>query len=409
MPACGFLSAMFPEILLSDYHYTLPDDRIAHFPMDQRDHARLLVYRNQTISHTHFHRLPEALPADTLLVFNDTRVIHARLHARRASGALIEVLLLEPHQPAEVAVAMQTHGFCVWQCMIGNKKKWRNDEILAVPMEIGGKPLTLRLNWHNRDHDQVALGWDRPDVSLAGLLERAGELPLPPYFGRKAGAEDEIRYQTVYARHDGAVAAPTAGLHFTPAVLAGLAPRGILQAYVTLHVSAGTFMPVKHNDVRLHPMHREQILVHRDTIRALVQANGPIIPVGTTSMRVLESLYWIAVRIQAGEAHPTELSQQYAYEHADASFTLPQMGEILLAYMEAHKLEVLSGGTAIFIVPGYQFRVCKGLITNYHLPETTLILLVAALIGEDWRRVYQSALDTGYRFLSYGDSSLLLP
>lgn len=400
---------MFPSVLLSDYHYELPEDRIAHYPLDRRDEARLLLYSHKTISHSNFYRLPELLSANTLLVFNDTRVIHARLHVRRATGALIEVLLLEPVKPGEVALAMATQGFCVWNCMIGNKKKWRQEEILSLTFEIDGSPLTLRLSWHDRDQDQVALGWDRTDISLAALLERAGELPLPPYFGRKAVAEDEIRYQTVYARNDGAVAAPTAGLHFTDHVLANLPPRGIGQAYVTLHVSAGTFQPVKHNDVRQHPMHREQILVHRAALEAIKSANGPIIPVGTTSMRVLESLYWFAVQVLADAPEPLTLAQQFAYQPGHPALSREQVCETLLQYMDTHNLSTLSGWTEIFIVPGYQFKICNGLITNFHLPETTLILLVAALVGEDWRRIYRSALDNGYRFLSYGDSSLLLP
>lgn len=403
-----------PAISLRDYHYELPDSRIAAFPLAQRDQAKLLVYRQGEISHTQFFALPDLLPEGSTLVFNDTKVIHARLYFRRQSGALIELLLLAPAQPQEVAQAMLTKGYCVWECMIGNKKRWKNDEILSLSIPIKGENVTLRASWIDRENNMVALGWDKTIFSFSEILEVSGELPLPPYFGRKAEKEDEIRYQTVYSRHEGAVAAPTAGLHFTENVLQALTKKKIAQEFVTLHVSAGTFQPVKHDDVRLHAMHREQIIVTRASIERLVAQQGKIIAVGTTSMRVLETLYWwgamVHLNIPFATSRPS-LTQFQPYECAKRT-DLPNAItalKALLGYMDSHSLTVLAGDTEIFILPSYTLRICGGLITNFHLPETTLMLLIAALVGDDWRKIYNAASENEYRFLSYGDSSLLLP
>lgn len=401
-------------ILLSDYHYELPQARIAQRPAEPRDAARLLCYRQGEISHHIFRQLDTLLPPGSLLVFNDTRVIPARLYFRRESGALIELLLLHPLDPAEVHRAMAAEGNTSWELMVGNKKKWKAGETLRSRLPLADTEIEISAQWLDRERNHVQFTWEPAGVSFAELIGAAGELPLPPYLGREADTEDRERYQTVYARHEGAVAAPTAGLHFTAEVLEALEARGIGRAFVTLHVGAGTFMPIKTNDATAHDMHIEQLLFGTELLEQLIRHEGPLIPVGTTSMRVLESLYWFGLEaMQAGELpaeHAFRLEAQQAYRQAPATLPPPKAAlQALLKHMQQHKLHRLCAETAIYIYPGYPFRLCQGLVTNFHLPETTLMLLVAALLGPDWRRVYQTALDEGYRFLSYGDSSLLLP
>jgi len=401
-------------LILSDFLYDLPAERIAQHPVSPRDHSRLLYYRKGEISHHRFYELPDLLPAESMLVFNQTKVIPARLFFHRETGARIEVLLIEPHMPPVPAQALQTTDSCVWKCMIGNKKKWRVDEILTYSWNIEGLSCKLSAAWKDREADLIQFSWEPGDQSFASLIDSIGTAPLPPYLNRDPVAEDKFRYQTVYAREEGAVAAPTAGLHFTEELIEKLAAQNISQAFINLHVGIGTFAPIKTEQVEDHDMHSEKFSISIDVIRLLTGRHAPIVAVGTTSMRLLESLYWLGVKasLNAMPAHSEKpfLSQkepyQYAAEtHIDRDTALGQ----LVNWMEDRQLDILEGSTSLYIMPGYQFRVCDGLITNYHQPGSTLILLVAAFTGTDWRKIYHEALKNDYRFLSYGDSSLLLP
>lgn len=388
---------------INAYTYTLPPERIAAFPLEKRDDSKLLVYRQGNIAHRVFRDISTLLPDDAILYFNDTRVIQARLIFRKESGASIEVFLLHPVRPSPLLIeAMQTTSSCTWICTIGNLKRWNVGTKLTDANGSG----TLTAELLDRGSGLVTFSWDTGE-SFAEIIERTGQMPLPPYLKRNAVELDRERYQTVYSRHEGAVAAPTAGLHFTEEVLESLRGRNVPLHHLTLHVSAGTFQPVKERNALLHKMHGEQIVIEPQVIRDLLTENGTVIPVGTTSMRTLESIYWYGVRLIVNPDSKFEIGQNDPY-------TLPQditPAQALSAVLERFDddEDSLVGETSIFIRPGYKFRICKGLITNFHQPSSTLILLVAAFVGDDWQRIYQDALDGGYRFLSYGDSSLLLP
>lgn len=387
---------------LRDFHYDLPESKIPPFPLEERDQAKLLVYERGVISHHRFTHLAELLPSNALLVFNDTRVIPARLIFHKKSGARIEVLLLEPSNQEDVQIIMQSTSPCAWNCIIGGLKKWKGDEILGL--QLGD--ILLQAHLFDRESCQVKLEWTG-NISLSEILELAGQLPLPPYFHREAEPEDKERYQTVYAENEGAVAAPTAGLHFTEAVFQSLKEKNISETRLTLHVGAGTFKPIKADDPREHPMHNEKMRIHRHNIEALLNADGPVIAVGTTSMRSLESLFWWGCKLIENPNTPFFIHKLDPYELA--GFPREQALKAVLTYMDVQQLDYVQGQTEILIYPGYRFQLCQGLITNFHLPETTLILLVAAFVGDDWRKIYQEALSNDYRFLSFGDSSLLLP
>ena len=399
------------ELALSQFQYDLPDDRIARFPLPRRDASRLLVYRAGTISHARFADLPGLLPPDSFLVFNNTKVIPARLHFTKPAGAVIELFLLNPFPNAQpMSRAMEATGAVVWQGLIGNRKRWKPGETLETTFSTTTGAVTLTAHWHDYDQSAVGLSWQPAERTFAEIIQLVGEIPLPPYLKRDATDADRATYQTVYSSEAGAVAAPTAGLHFTPAVFENLAKRGISHEYLTLHVGAGTFQPIKTTDVRQHPMHTEQVVYTRQNLQNLLANPGRFIPVGTTSLRALESLYWMGVKLMRNEPNPFQLDQEYAYGLLGNQ--QPAVGETLRAvldYMVHIKQESVVAHTGIYITPGYRFKLCKGLITNFHQPGSTLILLVAALIGDDWKRVYNEALETDYRFLSYGDSSLLLP
>ncbi len=396
-----------PFISLQDYIYDLPAERIAQYPLAERDSAKLLVYRAGKIAHQQFYDIADVLPPDTLLVLNDTKVVPARLYFQRVTGALIEVLLLHPDTPAEVAESMRTTSSCTWQCMIGNKKKWKENEVLTKILEMPEGNITLTATWKNIHTQTVTFAWDSPRLSWAELLSHIGNLPLPPYIAREATEEDAQRYQTTYAKQEGAVAAPTAGLHFTPRVFETLKQKNILPEYITLHVSAGTFQPVKVENVVEHPMHAEQLVFTYQNIQHLLQHAGKVVAVGTTSMRALESLYWYGAKILVGQTD-FYIPKLLPYQLQEPP-TLEASLEAILAHMGRQGADKIWGETEILIYPSYVFKVCKGLITNFHLPSTTLMLLIASFIGEDWRKVYAEALAQDYRFLSYGDSSLLLP
>jgi S-adenosylmethionine:tRNA ribosyltransferase-isomerase len=398
---------MIPQVQLEDYHYQLPQDRIATIPVEPRDSARLMVYKQGIVSHSHFRDLPSLLPSQSLLFFNNTRVIPARLLFTKPTGALIEVFLLEPTEPGPlVAVVMQQTETCTWHCLIGNKKRWKPGEVLTRQLP-GGE--TLQASYADAEQNLVRFTWAPREMRWIDLIQSMGEIPLPPYLNRRASEADKLQYQTVYARKEGAVAAPTAGLHFTEQVFKGLREKGIATDFLTLHVGAGTFQPIKVDKVVHHPMHSEQMVFTLENLDKLSHHQGPVIAVGTTSMRALESLYWHGIECMQQGQVPFRVSKLYPYEnHA----SLPPAREVFSYLAEGLRKQgqqELMGETEIFIFPGYPFKACEGLITNYHMPQTTLILLIAAFIGENWRKVYQEALDKAYRFLSYGDSSLLLP
>ncbi len=409
-------------IKISDFDYDLPDNRIAKYQLQNRGESKLLVYKNEEIKDDTFQKLPVFLPENSLLVFNNTRVIPARLYFRRATGAVIELFLLKPVSPsAEITLAMSTSESSVWECMIGNKKKWKG-EVLELNVSrfqssvgsfqsmgsSGVFDFALRAELVDSEKNLVKFSWER-DYSFAEVIKAAGEMPLPPYLNRETEERDLENYQTVYSKIDGAVAAPTAGLHFTDEMLEVLKSKHKL-AHITLHVGAGTFQPVKTENALEHEMHKEEISFSRAFLKQLHDHKGSVIAVGTTSARSLESLYWFGVKLLENPDSQFEIEQMYPYGFEQTK--LPDLNQSIAAIlnkMENENLEKISGHTGIMIFPGYKFKVCEGIITNFHQPKSTLLLLISALIGDNWRKAYQFALNNDFRFLSYGDSSLLLP
>jgi S-adenosylmethionine:tRNA ribosyltransferase-isomerase len=399
------------KLSLSDYQYNLPEERIAKFPVHPRDASKLLVYNKGEISETNFFNLAEKLDGDTILVFNNTKVIPARLLFKTDTGAGIEILLLEPvdaFQP--VSKAMETTYDVEWNCMVGGLKKWKDEKLLYADIVLNGKHVFLTAQLTSRNKQTVKLFW-KGGFSFSEVLAAAGHVPIPPYLNREDTEQDKSVYQTIFAQNEGAVAAPTAALHFTENVLQQLESKNIEKEFVTLHVGAGTFLPVKtHDDVAAHPMHAEWFEVSVSAIKHVLNSDKKIIAVGTTSTRVLESLYWLGVKLMHNPDATLHIEKLFPYEAANDK--LPSKREsfsTLLQFMEREKIHTLRASTAIMIMPGYTFRVTQGMITNFHQPGSTLILLVAALIGNNWKKVYDYALQNDFRFLSYGDSSILLP
>lgn len=397
-----------PKIDLKEYEYTLPEERIAKFPLEKRDASKLLHVQDNQIKHLHFYDLSDLLPADTLLVYNDTKVIPARLIFQRETGARIEIFLLQPIAPTTVIpeIMLAKHPV-IWETMIGNAKKWKDGEILKGQVHVIGQEIVLSARLIDREKKAVEFSWDDAEIAFVDLVEASGEVPLPPYLNRKPNADDKSRYQTVYSKKEGAVAAPTAGLHFTDEIFEKLRAKGIQETQVTLHVSAGTFQPVKAENVLEHPMHSEQIHINRETIEKLLAQKGKTVAVGTTSVRTLESLFWFGVKLLEGKNEAFVIEKLFAYEARAVVPTKEESLEAVLDLMKKNGLESIWGTTEIFIFPGYQYRMIDGLITNFHQPGSTLILLIAAILGDNWKSVYQEALNKDYRFLSYGDSSLL--
>lgn len=399
-----------PEINLEEYLYKLPKERIAQKPLEKRDSSKLLVYREGKIMHRTFHEIDTELNAGDTVFFNNTKVIPARVLFRKETGAVIEIFLMNPVSPStEVSEVMQENESCVWACMVGNLKRFKDDTVLERRLEIQGKTVVLRAELHSREKQEVRLSWRNNEnrFSFAEVIEKLGQTPLPPYIHRELELNDKERYQTVYSRESGAVAAPTAGLHFTNDVKDSFRKKGIQTDYLTLHVAGGTFQPIKDGNVLKHPMHAEQLIVSRDNLQTLANSER-IIATGTTSMRTLESLYYYAVLLRENPEAPfrvPKLAPYFRYETPLPSRR--EAAELLLRKLDESGRNILTGETEIFIFPGYEFKVCDGLITNFHMPSTTLVLLVAAFVGEDWRRIYEAALSEDYRFLSYGDSSLL--
>jgi len=400
---------------INDFVYDLPDERIAKFPVEPRDSSKLLVFDNGNISSDKFRRLPEYIDKNSLLVYNNTRVIHARLIFHKDSGARIEVFCLEPIHPADYAQNFQSTSECEWLCLVGNLKKWKSG---SLSRDISVKGINVKLKATLKERLEKAFiikfEWSAVDsvtnVPFSDLIESAGNLPIPPYLNRDAQESDEKDYQTVFSKIDGSVAAPTAGLHFTPEVLSELDEKGIIRSEVTLHVGAGTFQPVLSEEMADHPMHSEFISVEKDFLHLLLEKKGKITAVGTTSVRTLESLYWFGNMIYFNPDHDLsdwKLDQWHAYdqkEQTDGSSAI----KALIEYLENKGLENFTASTRLLIAPGYKFRIVNTIITNFHQPKSTLLLLVAAFTGENnWKSIYKFALDNDFRFLSYGDSSIL--
>lgn len=401
------------HIRISEYNYPLPDERIAKFPVARRDHSKLLIYNHGEVGEDVFYHLPEYLPEHALMVFNNTKVIQARMHFRKDTGALIEVFLLEPADPSDYELMFQTTDRCSWYCLVGNLKKWKEGSLTRECI-INHLPCIIKATRgpvHGTSH-RIDFEWTG-NFSFAEIIDAMGELPIPPYLNRETQESDKTTYQTVYSKIKGSVAAPTAGLHFTPEVLADLDARGIDREELTLHVGAGTFKPVKSEEIEGHEMHTEFISVRRETVQKLINHKGCAIAVGTTSVRTLESLYYMGLKVMH---HPdlTEaqlhVAQWEPYEKVESEEVKSEEAlQALAGWMDTHHLEVLHSSTQIIIAPGYDYKIVKMLVTNFHQPQSTLLLLVSAFVKGNWRVIYDYALAHDFRFLSYGDSSLLIP
>ena len=401
------------HIHISDYNYPLPEECIAKFPMAERDHSKLLIYRHGEVTDDTFYNLPGYLPKGALMVFNNTKVIQARLHFRKSTGALIEVFLLEPAEPTDYEQMFQTTGHCAWYCLVGNMKKWKEG---TLTRELRIKDLELNVSAtrgpvHGTSH-RIDFEWNG-DVSFAEIIDAMGELPIPPYLNRETQESDKTTYQTVYSKIKGSVAAPTAGLHFTDRVLQAIDEAGIDREELTLHVGAGTFKPVKSEEIEGHEMHTETISVNRQTIQKLIDHGGKAIAVGTTSVRTLESLYYMGLKIlrQPDIAEESlHVAQWEPYEEVKSGEVKSlEALQALAAWMDRNQLPVLHSSTQIIIAPGYEYKIVRMLVTNFHQPQSTLLLLVSAFVNGDWHKIYDYALAHDFRFLSYGDSSLLIP
>ena len=396
-------------ININDYDYPLPDERIAKFPLEERDSSKLLIYRGGEISQRHFCDIADVLPEGSLLIFNNTKVVRARLVMHKPSGARVEVFCLEPHLPADYEHAFAVKGECEWSCIVGNLKKWKEGAV-EIPFDYEGEHYTLQAYIAERGTREhiVRFEWKAP-ITFGELLEYLGRIPIPPYLNRESEEIDNTRYQTVYSRFEGSVAAPTAGLHFTQPLIERMKTRGFDFAEVTLHVGAGTFLPVKDEDATKHAMHTEHFDITLATLLKLRENYGKIVAVGTTSVRTLESLTALAWRIKCGRSYDDGVVGQWELYDIPAEFSGEEALSILILYMEQQGLERLRAATEIMITPlGYNYRIVRNIVTNFHQPKSTLLLLVSAYVGEDWHRIYDYALSHDFRFLSYGDSSLLM-
>ena len=400
------------DISIQDFTYHLPDEQVAKYALTDRDQSKLLVWNNGSITDDCFYNLTDHLPSGSMLVFNNTKVIKARLIFRKKTGARIELFCLEPISPPEYSLSLSQTESCRWKCIVGNLKKWK-DELLELSLMVKGQPVTFKAKKVKEldDAQEISFSWDNDQISFAEIIEASGSIPIPPYLNRNSEEIDLISYQTVYSKIKGSVAAPTAGLHFTDGVFDSLEKKKIGCEELTLHVGAGTFQPVKSATIFGHKMHTEHFIVSLAFMKKLYQQRGKIIAVGTTSVRTLESLYWIGCKIiEFPLIEPSNLSvnqwepYQLNYQH----HTVNESFKALLDFMKQHNLRELNTSTQIIIIPGYDFKVISGMITNFHQPQSTLLFLIAAFLGEDWRKIYEHALINHYRFLSYGDSNLYL-
>ena len=391
---------------IKEFNYNLPEERIAKYPMSPRDHSKVLIYQGGQISQDIFHNIGKHLTHSPLLVYNNTRVIQARLVFKKTTGARIEIFCLEPIAPKEYTLSLTATTQCEWECLVGNAKKWKDDP-LSLYIEKIGVTLTATKVQTLQDGQHIRFTWNNDQISFGEILDAIGELPIPPYLNRETEESDKENYQTVYSKIHGSVAAPTAGLHFTENVIEQLKQQGAAFEEITLHVGAGTFRPVKTEDANQHIMHTETIILKKESIENILAHLDNIIAIGTTTVRTLESLYYLA-HCNWEENTIPEVKQFDPYEQ---EYTLSPREALqkLLQQMEKHQTDTLCAKTQIMIKPGYKFKIIKGIITNFHQPQSTLLLLVSALIGDNWKKVYQYAMENQFRFLSYGDSSLLLP
>lgn len=408
-----YLCGMIPEIKINDYTYHLPDERIAKFPLEHRDSSKLLCFRNGEIADHIFNEIPELIPGNAMMVFNETKVVPARLHFQRATGAHIEIFCLEPALPSDYVQSFAAKGHCRWKCIVGNVKRWKEDETIFLMNPESSKDLdklqlTARLIERNNETSIVELQWNTAH-EFSEVLDICGTIPIPPYLNRDTQDIDLERYQTTYALQRGSVAAPTAGLHFTKDVMDRIAGKGVRIEKVCLHVGAGTFLPVKSEEIAGHTMHREPFVVTVDFLKRLSahkSSGAPLVAVGTTSVRTLESLYWAGVQCLEGK-DLRDIDQWEPYGDTLTEYTASQAIDALVDYAKQHGMKEISLGTRIIIVPGYKLRIVDILVTNFHQPQSTLLLLISAFVGDNWHKIYDHALSCGYRFLSYGDSSLL--
>lgn len=397
------------HIHIKDYNYDLPDNKIAKYPLEERDNSQLLVYKSKTITDSRFSSITDYLPEDSLMIFNNTKVIQARLHFKKSTGAQLEIFCLDPYFPHDYNLIFQTTDHCSWQCMIGNLKKWK-EGILEKEVLINNETVLLkaeRIQSAGNTH-VIKFEWNNSQYTFADILDAVGELPIPPYLNRDTEEKDKETYQTLYSKIKGSVAAPTAGLHFTERTFENLKKKGIQTDEVTLHVGAGTFKPVKSETINEHEMHSEFISVKRETIEHILSHKGNIIAVGTTSVRTLESLYYIGVSLEQNSNPETLKVEQWQPYNSCNTISKEKALKNILDYLDSHSINTLLADTQIMIVPGYVFKIVNGIVTNFHQPQSTLLLLVSAFIKGDWKSIYNHALAHDYRFLSYGDSSLLL-
>lgn len=397
-------------IQIKDYNYVLPEEKIAKYPLSERDQSKLLIYKNKRIKDQNFKFISEYLPENSLIIFNNTKVIQARMFFQKITGAQIEIFCLDPHSPSDYNLNFQSITTCTWNCMIGNLKKWK-DETLEKEINIGKDRIILKARKAciANGNNIVEFAWDNPKYTFADILENSGELPIPPYLNRDTEEKDKETYQTLYSKIKGSVAAPTAGLHFTPKVLEDIRERDIPMEEVTLHVGAGTFKPVKSETLGEHEMHSEFISVKKEVIEKLLSHEGSVIAVGTTSVRTLESLYYIgsSLKDNSNNKDLLKVEQWQPYKKENNLLSKKEALANILVYLDKHHSDVLLANTQIMIVPGYKFKIVDAIVTNFHQPQSTLLLLISAFVDGDWKSIYNHALTHDYRFLSYGDSSLL--
>ncbi len=403
------MKSNMPNIFIQDYDYPLAEEKIAIFPLSNRDDSKLLVHQSGKNQHQIFKDLPDFLPQNGLLIFNNTKVIPARINLTKDSGPKIEVFLLKPTR-GDLATqsVLNQDSESIWESLVGNKKKWKANEQIKRTINIDAQEIILTFHWLDRTENLIKITWNEP-IPFAKILDAVGQIPLPPYMDREVSPEDKNRYQTIFSKESGAVAAPTASLHFSQEVFLGLEKRGIKTLYLTLHVGAGTFLPVKEENVQNHPMHREQLIFSKEFIQNLMDHEGPFIPVGTTSLRALESLYWAGVWLIEGLEIPAmglNIPKEFPYLPRNRLIqTKDALGKVL-ALMQKKGIQEWVISTELLIMPGYDLRFCDAIITNFHQPKSTLLVLVSAIIGDAWKQVYQEAILEDYRFLSYGDACL---
>jgi len=396
----------YKKIEIADFDYNLPDEKIAKYPLEQRHNSKLLIYKDNQISESIFYNINEALPKNALLIYNDTKVIQARLHFRKETGAKIEIFCLEPLSPTDYNLMFQSTSTCEWKCIVGNQKKWK-EGVLTKELKIDKQKITLTAEkLSSGANPTIRFSWDN-DVEFGQILEEIGNIPIPPYLNRDSEDKDKQTYQTVYSKYDGSVAAPTAGLHFTKEVMRKLEDKNFIFDRVTLHVGAGTFKPVKSETIGEHEMHFEHFIVSKTLIQNLITNYGNIVAVGTTSVRTLESIYYIALKI-ANKRYADEFTvNQWEPYETSKNIDITEALNIILDYLNNNKLNQLRAKTQIMIIPGYKFKIINAIITNFHQPKSTLLLLISAITGENWKNLYKYALENNFRFLSYGDSSIL--